>query len=103
MQYETLIETLTEAVAAYYIGDASTAGLVVAKLGRPAGPIPGGWYASIARYREPLGRGKLIVCSVEAGTLRDALVQVATKWQMSCEPAVNGLGAVGKMLERFPK
>lgn len=68
-QVELFLRTLKEA----YTHDESLPGLVLARLYH-------GFYASVVRYDQKWGQGKLTVCSTTEPTIEKALETLIAKW-----------------------
>lgn len=90
---ETLIERLTDAVAAHYAGDPSAAGLVVARL--PNGQA----YVSVVRYRGSHGQGKEVVTAAQRPTLREALIVVAEAWHRIASKGQKDVADVAELVQ----
>lgn len=72
---EDILEALVASTCAALASDPSQPSITLSKL------TTGQWYASVCRYTQPYGDGKVTVCSARAADLRGALVELETKWK----------------------
>lgn len=71
-----LLEKFVQAVATYYKGDPTTAGVVLARI-----PDQQTYYMSICRYRGKYGKDKEIVAIAEEASIERATICLLVAWK----------------------
>jgi hypothetical protein len=89
-----LAEALLTAAGLCYPTDPCQAGIVVSRL--PSGV----YYASLCRYTERYGGGKVVVCKATADTYEGALVALCRTWRGAPRDAASALAALDNIIAK---